>query len=331
MKVRLFAGILAAFLLLTLLAPAAYAEETEATEETIAEITAEQVHYETSGECGKDITWELRGNVLYVTGTGEMEDGCPWEYYKDKIKKVTFSDGITYVGAEAFQECENLIAIDFGDSMKTIGAQAFMGCTALESIHLPDTFRKFGQNSFRDCTDLESIFCDGGMPSFQGGCLHTGNHIVIYTPVNNPWPMESAQELMRNYGGRLEIVAGGEETYKEAYVEEPTVPPTTQEPTEAPTEPPTQPTVPPTTVPPVTVPETQAPTEPVAAAAATEPVEETVWDFLQETQPEEQKVQEQLEGSSWIGMLLIAGVLTFLILGALIFRIASRRGGRYTE
>ena len=46
-------------------------------------------------------------------------------------------------------------------------------------------------------------------------------------------------------------------------------------------------------------------------------------DLLTETQPEEGR---QIESKSWIGLVLIAGVLTFLLVGALIFRIMSRKG-----
>ena len=63
---------------------------------------------------------------------------------------------------------------------------------------------------------------------------------------------------------------------------------------------------------------------PVVAVEEEKP-EETgqVLDLLTETQPEEGR---QIESKSWIGLVLIAGVLTFLLVGALIFRIMSRKG-----
>lgn len=39
---------------------------------------------------------------------------------------------------------------------------------------------------------------------------------------------------------------------------------------------------------------------------------------------------ESLAGKSWIGVVIIAGILTLLIIGALIVRIAGR-GGRYSR
>ena len=56
----------------------------------------------------------------------------------------------------------------------------------------------------------------------------------------------------------------------------------------------------------------------------TEPAEtrETL-ELQEETEPVE---EEQIESKSWIGLVLIAGTLTFLLGGALIVRIMSRKG-----
>ena len=47
-------------------------------------------------------------------------------------------------------------------------------------------------------------------------------------------------------------------------------------------------------------------------------------DLLNPTEPEPE-IRETVESKSWIGLVLIAGVLTFLLIGALIFRGMSRR------
>ena len=67
-------------------------------------------------------------------------------------------------------------------------------------------------------------------------------------------------------------------------------------------------------------------TEETTAAPTTEP--ETTFDLdLEET--EEAEPVELPESKSWIGLALIAGVLFFILLGAIIFKLSSRRGGRY--
>ena len=133
-----------------------------------------------SGECGDGLTWTLEGNTLTVSGSGDMDSGCPWEAYRSDIEKVVFTGGVTKVGENAFAECDNLTSIDFGGSMREVGERGFYSCDSLTSIHLPATFKLFGPESFMNCGKLTTVYCDGGMPSFRGNCLWNGNNITIY-------------------------------------------------------------------------------------------------------------------------------------------------------
>lgn len=299
-----------------------------------------------SGTCGEDITWTLEDHTLTISGSGEMEDGCPWEEYESSVEHVVLTGGITKVGAKAFYGFDSIETVDFGDALVEIGEQAFYGCEDIDYIHLPATFRTFGAGSFRDCTSLKYVYCDGGMPRFNDSCLWTGNYISVFYPTNNPWPADAVQQLVSNFGGRLGIMMGNfdgavvtaelvEEDETEAteetaetiaetepteeivaeIVTEPTTEPVTEPATEPETEPATEPVTEPTTVP---------TTEAVETTAQTTEAVET-------TQAEEEDVMEKVGGDGWIGLVIIAGVFTFLIVGALIFRSASHKGGKYTE
>ncbi len=340
MKKRLFISFLAAMLLVLALAPAACALE----DRHIAD-----------GSCGEGITWSLDGYTLTITGSGEMEDGAPWADHKDRIEHVVLTGGITKVGAEAFYQYDRLETVDFGDALVEIGEKAFLGCEDLDYIHLPASFRRFGAQSFRDCDSLKYVYCDGPMPRFSDSCLTTGNYISVFYPGNNPWPADAVYSLVHNFGGRLGVMMGsfdaaaveenleaiaatapteeteaGEteapeetaaQTVAETTVE--TEPPQLIILTEPETEPTTEATEAPTQAPAeTTVPETEAPTVPVLATE--EPT--FTLEFEEETEP---VVSEQVESKSWIGMVMIAGVLTFLLAGAMIFRSVSHKGGRY--
>lgn len=324
--------LLAGLMLLTLLAPIANATETE-TQETVEAAQEEtKPSGKNSGTCGDGLTWKLEKNTLTVSGSGAMEDEAPWATRKDKIKKVVFTGGVTYVGADTFSGCEALEVIEFGDSLVEIGERAFLGCTGLTTIQLPKTFRKFGAECFRGCANLKSVYCAGPMPSFRGNCLWTGDYISIYTSPSNTWPADSVAELVHNFSGRLEVYAGGGDT---AYVA-PEIEETEAAVTEPVTEPTMEPTTAPTTVPetepttePTTVPTTQAPTEETAAPETTVAVTEAP------EEPQEmdamQEAAKKVENKGWIGLVLIAGVFTLLIIGAMIFRSSSRKGGKYSE
>ena len=312
-----------ALLLLCGLALPTFAEETEAaeetttTEETVEETTEAKapVSRETSGTCGDGLSWELSGSTLTISGSGEMRDGSPWAGHKERVKTVILSGGVTKVGAGAFDGFESITAVNFGDSLKEIGEGAFRGCLGLTEISLPATFRLFGVESFYG-SGVEAVYCGGGMPSFKGSCLWNGNHIMVYYPVNNPWPQESVQILTDNFGGRLEVVPfTSDAPQPKAVVVEETVPPTTV----PVTEPPTVPTQPPQTQPVVT----QAPTVPETEAETTEAVVYTLPTMA--TQPAEKRPEKDGISGGLIGIVLIVGVLTFFITGALIARSVSRR------
>ena len=101
MKKRWIMNLLLVSLLLTLLSPAASA------------VAA-------SGCCGDGLTWKLENYTLTITGSGEIEDGCPWEDYKDKIDHVVLEGGVTKVGKENFSGCDRLETVDFGDALVEI-------------------------------------------------------------------------------------------------------------------------------------------------------------------------------------------------------------------
>lgn len=344
MKKRLAVSLLAICMLLAVLAPAGFAVEEE-TEET--EKAAEQDPRK--GTCGEGITWELDDYTLTISGSGEMDDGSPWEEHKTHIEHVVFTGGITKIGADAFNGFDRIETVDFGDALVEIGQRAFYGCEDIDVIHLPATFRIFGAEAFRNCYSLKYVYCDGGMPRFNDSCLWTGEYISVFYRGNNPWPAEPVGQLVSNFGGRLGVMMGNyensdvigqaEETEAAEETEETTeateaateeVTEATEEATEAAvvetvaeTVPaPTEESVPETTE--ATVPvteETAAPTEPQTQSVETEPAE---------TAPEEAPI-EQLRSNSWIGMVLIGGVLAFIVIGAIIFHVANKKGGRYSR
>jgi len=328
MKKRMMVSVLAAVLVWLAVVPAAYALQTN-----IA-----------SGTCGDGINWSLDGYTLTISGSGEMAEGAPWAEHKNHVEHIVFTGGVTKICDGAFSGFDRVKTVEFGDSLVEIGTRAFYGCKRIDYIHLPATFRIFGKEAFRDCEDLKYVYCDGGMPRFNDSCLWTGQYIAVFYPTNNPWPQEPVSQLISNFGGRLGIMmgnfdvsaveanlaeleaaaaeeAGQSQTVTEAPTQAPTEPatvPPTEPPTIPTTVPPTQPaTVPPQTTAPVTEPPTVPTTEaPETTAAA------------RETEPEETK---RVGGDGWIGIVLIAVVLTMIVVGALIFRGISHRDGDYRE
>lgn len=358
MKSRLLSGLAVLLLLASMALPMAYATETEetteATDETVEETTADsKKEYSTakSGSCGKDATWQLEDHTLIITGSGAVDAGSPWEFYKDSIEVLVLNGEITSIGDSAFASCNNLRYIDFGSSLKEIGYQAFFSCNALEAIRLPASFRLFGPESFKDCDGLQLVYCEGPMPSFKGSCLYTNHTVQVLYSHATPWPWEEVERLMTNFGSRLHVDQGSEDALDVYFVNKPkvTIPETVSAAEETvPAETVPETTVPETTVP-VTVPVTVAEeTVPATTAAVTVPAEteaaateEVVFALESEplfvTEPEhvphqnaEEPAQEEGFGG-WVWVIIAAAALTGILILALVIRMIIHSVRRYED
>ena len=113
--------------------------------------------YVISGQCGNGCSWSLytSSGLLNVKGTYMM--GMGWKQYKDYIKSVTISDGMTFVADFAFEGCKNIVGVKLGRSIRTIGTHAFEGCKRLTSINIPNSVNSIGNYAFKDCGALQVI------------------------------------------------------------------------------------------------------------------------------------------------------------------------------
>ena len=147
-----------------------------------------------SGTVNSSIEWVLDGDTgtLTVAGTGAIPSyrysDAPWYAYRESVKKIVVSEGITEVGERAFYWCVNCTEVDLPDSLvaireygfnnlrnlknitlpsnlKTIEFCAFSECVALVSITLPDSVTTVGSNAFSNCTALTSAVLSNGMTS----------------------------------------------------------------------------------------------------------------------------------------------------------------------
>ena len=58
----------------------------------------------------------------------------PWYLSKSSLTQITFEDGITSIGDQAFYECTSLTSVTIPDSVTSIRNQAFYGCTNLSTV-----------------------------------------------------------------------------------------------------------------------------------------------------------------------------------------------------
>ena len=84
---------------------------------------------EMTGYCGDDATYELKNNVLTISGSGPMYDfgafEAPWHKYSDEIYTIVVGGSVTSVGTNAFADCEYATYMYLNDSVSTIAQNAF--------------------------------------------------------------------------------------------------------------------------------------------------------------------------------------------------------------
>ena len=153
-----------------------------------------------SGSCGTNLTWRMDNGVLYISGSGAMDDYTygeqgPWEEIKDEITSVIVGEGVTAVGAYAFVECPNLTEVSLASSVKELKYAAFGGCsnlttfsaTGLQSIG-DYVFQEAALEHFTVPASLTNISTLASMRAElkefsveQGNAVYTAKDGILYT------------------------------------------------------------------------------------------------------------------------------------------------------
>lgn len=109
---------------------------------------------------GKNLSWSLDLNTgeLTISGTGKMKSygvtNSPWSSYVDSIRTLTLKEGVTSIGADAFQRCKFTGTLIIPDSVTDIGMFSFDGCTEITGLVLGKNVKTIGNMAFRDCKKL---------------------------------------------------------------------------------------------------------------------------------------------------------------------------------
>ena len=163
MKKKLPIGIVLIFLLSLFLAANVFAADSE-------------------GKCGDNLTYTISpdGSTLKIEGTGDMYDfeekydypepgvivyftSAPWGGIDDigKLTTIEIGDGVTSIGACAFEACYNVTDIKIGSGLKTIRESAFAYCESLSKIIFPSSLETIEWYVLYECKSLSDVFYNG--------------------------------------------------------------------------------------------------------------------------------------------------------------------------
>ena len=139
-----------------------------------------------SGTCGGNLTWNLlEDGELMIKGTGAMNDfsygDAPWYKYRESIKAVTISEGVTSMGRYACLNCNKLVEVEISESVAAIGERAFEGCLLLPSVSIPNAVAEVGDAVFKDCYKLVSANLPEDIAYIPDWCFYNCTSLVAIT------------------------------------------------------------------------------------------------------------------------------------------------------
>lgn len=132
----------------------------------------------TSGTCGAEgngsnLTWNLSGGVLTISGTGAMKD---WEFYGDnvspwkdnkQITRIVVEQDVTTIGDGAFYACSKVTSVQLPTTLKSIGYLAFYFCADLKAVDIPDGVTTL-RSAFQNCRSLTAINVPSSVTDIAG-------------------------------------------------------------------------------------------------------------------------------------------------------------------
>ena len=155
-----------------------------------------------SGKCGDNLTWTLdKDGLLEISGTGEMYDSESYtpfeerELFPDDIQKVIIHEGVTSIGAKAFEQRNNLSSVQIPESIKTIGDNAFWWCSELTDVIIPDRVESIGENAFSNCSKLTMLRIPDTVTDIRFGAFQNCKNL---TSINIPKNIEHIADATFN-------------------------------------------------------------------------------------------------------------------------------------
>ncbi len=113
-------------------------------------------------------------NAIIETATNTLLNGC---------KNTIIPDGVTSIGAYAFDGCYYLTSIEIPNSVTRIEHSAFSGCSRLTSIEIPNSVTSIGEYAFCSCSSLINVEIPNSVTSIGS---HTFSECSGLTSVKIP-------------------------------------------------------------------------------------------------------------------------------------------------
>ena len=123
--------------------------------------------------------WSINAEgTLTVRTTGALADlsyhnDVAWRPYRQHIRKIVVSQGVTSLTAGAFQDCPYVTEVVLPEGLTTINYSVFSGCDSLQTINIPDSVTMLASSAIPDVLGLE-VHLPDNITDFDGNYAFQG-------------------------------------------------------------------------------------------------------------------------------------------------------------
>lgn len=115
---------------------------------------------------------------------------------KRNIKKVIIAEGVTSIGASAYDGYSEITSIVIPDSVTEIGAYALRGCSGLKSVVVPEGVTRYNDYIFMNCGSLESVNIHQGVVYIGNGVFQNDKKLNV--PITIPKSVQTIKTAAFN-------------------------------------------------------------------------------------------------------------------------------------
>ena len=97
------------------------------------------------------------------------------------IREVVIEEGVTEIGANAFERCTGLTLLTLPAGLRIIGDRAFKGCSSLASVTFPAGLHTIGEEAFYECSSLASVTFGDGLQTIGDAAFENCTSLAYVT------------------------------------------------------------------------------------------------------------------------------------------------------
>lgn len=120
-------------------------------------------------------------DVTELTVSGNIEKAGTKVFNNSSIESVNFTQDVTKIPDNLFQNAYNLKTVEFTDNITEIGANAFQS-SGLTQIVFPENLKSIGEEAFYECTELISITLNDSLASVGDSAFDSTGLNEVYIP-----------------------------------------------------------------------------------------------------------------------------------------------------